>query len=88
MFSLSTFAQQSAFEGRVSDSAGQGLKGVTITLEPDRHITQTNEQGVFVFPQLYAGSYAISVSLQGYQAYEGTVEVGEVETPLMKIQLA
>ncbi|MGE9313626.1 TonB-dependent receptor [Niabella sp. CJ426] len=86
--SLTTVAQQSAFKGRVTDSAGQALKGATITLEPDRHITQTNEQGAFVFPQLYAGSYSIAVSLQGYQLYEGTVEVGEVETPLMKIQLA
>ncbi len=85
---INAFAQQSAFKGRVTDSAGQALKGITVLLEPDRHIAQTNEQGAFTFPQLYAGTYTLSVNLQGYQLYEGKVEVSETEQPPIHIQLA
>lgn len=88
LIGINAFAQQFSFKGRVTDSAGQPLKEATVMLEPDRHITQTNDQGVFAFPQLYAGTYSISVSLQGYQLYEGTVEISEPEPSFIKIQLA
>ena len=60
--------------GTVTDSTNAVLPGVTVTI---RNVgtgltreTQTGSDGVFIFPDLLAGTFDLSVSLQGFKPYE------------------
>ena len=60
--------------GTVTDSSDARLPGVTVTI---RNVgtgltreTQTGSDGVFIFPDLLAGTFDLSVSLQGFKPYE------------------
>ena len=60
--------------GTVTDTTDAVLPGVTVTI---RNVgtgltreTQTGGDGVFIFPDLLAGTFDLSVSLQGFKPYE------------------
>src|SRR3954468_12732202 len=60
-----------AITGTVSDNSGAVVPGATVQLvdEGTRQTkdTVTNGQGVFQFPDLNSGRYAVTVTLQGFQ---------------------
>ncbi|RZF58747.1 TonB-dependent receptor [Sphingobacterium corticibacterium] len=70
-----SFAQTGTFSGNVSDEKGTALHGVTITLEPDKHIVQTDQQGLFALDDLYPGTYRFSTSHKDYATYSDTVVI-------------
>lgn len=91
LFVLSTsfsYAQTGSLRGRISDGKGTAVEGVTVMLEPDKHIAQTDGQGAFVVDPLYPGTYRISVSFSGYADYSDTVTVKAGETAVKDIVLA
>src|SRR5438046_8909879 len=47
LFSQLIFAQDRTVSGRVTDSTGSGLAGVTVTARGDSPATQTNTDGAF-----------------------------------------
>ncbi len=62
--------------GTVLDESGAVLPGATITLTntgtTQAETTVANEVGAFVFPQVPAGTYRITVALQGFKGAEYT----------------
>ena len=55
------------FRGKVSDNMKRPVSGVTITLEPDRKITQSDSQGNFIIPKLYPGGYQVRMAHVGFE---------------------
>jgi hypothetical protein len=69
--------------GTVLDSSGSVLPGVRVTLTNVAtnaiRLTQSNESGVYVFPAVPPGTYALKVELEGFSTAEQTninVQVG------------
>ena len=69
--------------GTVVDSSGSVLPGVRVTLTNAAtnavRLTQSNESGVYVFPAVPPGTYALKVELEGFSTAEQTninVQVG------------
>src|ERR687895_853373 len=69
--------------GTVVDSSGSVMPGVRVTLTNAAtnaiRLTQTNESGVYVFPAVPPGTYALKVELEGFSTAEQTninVQVG------------
>jgi hypothetical protein len=60
--------------GVVADSAGGVMPGATVTIKNagtnSTRDTVTGPDGTFVFPDLLAGTYDLSVSIQGFKTYE------------------
>ena len=60
--------------GTVADAGGGVMPGATVTLKNAgtnaTRDTITAPDGTFVFPDLLAGTYDISVSIQGFKTYE------------------
>ena len=61
-----------AIEGTVKDSSGAPIPGVTVTASSDALVmrkltTVTDARGVYRFPALPSGRYAIEATLQGFQ---------------------
>ena len=65
---------QFSLSGRVSFD-GKPAKNALVTLLPDSLRKTCDENGFFVFAPLPAGSYAVWVSLEGYDDYRETVEI-------------
>ncbi|MBD1431941.1 TonB-dependent receptor [Sphingobacterium sp. DN00404] len=70
-----SYAQTGRFWGKISDEKGEALQGVTITLEPDKHIMQTDQRGLFAIDDLYPGTYRLSASHKDYVTYSDTVVI-------------
>src|SRR6187401_3367854 len=69
--------------GTVLDSSGSVLPGVRVTLTNSAtnavRLTQTNESGLYVFPAVPPGTYALKVELEGFSTTQQTdinVQVG------------
>jgi hypothetical protein len=60
--------------GTVTDSGGGVMPGATVTIKNagtnQTRETITGSDGAFTFPDLLAGSYDISVAVQGFKTYE------------------
>lgn len=60
--------------GTVADSGGGVLPGVTVTIRNvgTNHVreTVTGADGSFIFPDLLAGTYDLSVGVEGFKTYE------------------
>jgi hypothetical protein len=59
--------------GTVRDSSGAVIPGATVTLTNEltnvSRSTKSNAEGYFVFPDLLAGTYALSVDMTGFRPY-------------------
>lgn len=68
-----------SISGRVSDSSGGVLPGVSVTATNNAtgvaRTTTTSETGGFSLPDLQLGTYSVEASLQGFQPAKSTVEV-------------
>ena len=57
--------------GTVRDSSGAVIPGATVTLTNEltnaSRSTKSNAEGYFVFPDLLAGAYALSVDMTGFR---------------------
>jgi outer membrane receptor for ferrienterochelin and colicins len=73
--------------GMVRDEHSEPLANATITLEPDRHMQQSDIKGEFVFKKLYAGNYTITISMVGFKAYTGKVTVAAGNTARLNVSL-
>ena len=61
--------QRGTIEGTIKDTSGAVLPGVTVEARSDNGAalsTTTNESGVYRFPSLAPGMYALKVTLQGF----------------------
>jgi hypothetical protein len=73
--------------GRVSDSTGAVVGGVTVTLLNDAtgvsRDTKTDESGDYTFPEAVPGNYRVEYSMQGFKKYvraNVTLEINQVLT--------
>lgn len=53
------------------------VHGALISLEPGRHITQTDSMGVFQFSNIRRGSYLVRVQTIGFVEVQDSVVYGE-----------
>jgi len=60
--------------GTVRDSSGAVIPGATVTLTNELNnasrTAQTNSEGYFVFPDLLAGTYTLTVEMSGFKSYK------------------
>ena len=79
---------QSNIEGFVKGSDGLILQGVEVEIEDTYFKTYTNQEGVFMFGKLSAGSYQLNFSVEGYEPLLKTIQLGNkgqnVEVVLIK----
>ena len=60
----------SSISGTVADSTGGVIPGATVTVTGEAGVTLTavtNSQGVFTVPAIPAGTYKVTVALQGFK---------------------
>ena len=72
VLTASLFGQSSgSIVGTVKDTSGGVLAGASVTAaNPSQGVSQTvptNEEGIFVFPQLPSGTYSVTVELAGFK---------------------
>ena len=83
-------------QGTVSDASGAVVPGVRVTLKhvetAREYATATNEAGVYKFPPVQPGEYALSASAPGFDAWRGslTLQAGQtaVVDPSLKVASA
>jgi len=70
-------------QGSVADPSGAVIAGASVTLTAastrEQQTTHTDNSGVYIFPNIPIGSYAVSVSAAGFETYTSsgnTLEVG------------
>src|SRR4051812_8925208 len=60
--------------GTITDAGGGVMPGVTVTVKNagtnQIRETVTNADGVFVFPDLLAGTYDVTVKMDGFKTFE------------------
>ncbi|SMG06159.1 outer membrane receptor for ferrienterochelin and colicins [Sphingobacterium psychroaquaticum] len=67
--------QTGSLKGKVATRTGHAVPGATVTLAPDNHRIETDANGLFVFPNLYAGTYYMLVTQAGFLDASDTVAV-------------
>ena len=69
-------------QGTIQDSTGAVVPKATVTATDVstqvKHVTKTDNAGVYVFPGLTIGTYSLNVAAQGFETYEQTGIVLEV----------
>ena len=84
---LSDAQTKGNLNGMVTDQQGKPLSGVTIRLEPDQQMLQTENNGSYNFKNLYAGDYTIQVSMVGFKPFRVKAGVGAGKTTTLNIRL-
>ena len=81
------WGQNAVVSGRVTDSSGAVIPGASVELQNTatgvRVKTQTNAEGLFVFPPASSGGYEVSVAAAGFSTAQikgMTLEVGQSRT--------
>jgi hypothetical protein len=81
------FAQQTgSFQGKVTDSSGAVLPGVTVEAKspvlPSSRTTVTDSAGAYQLPALPPGNYTITFTLSGFQTVtrQGQAQLSEITT--------
>lgn len=92
LISLSLSAQQTGtISGRVTDSSGASLPGVTVeavtNVSPQPRVTVTNEAGDYQLPALQPGTYTVTYSLAGLQDAKRRVNVVLDQTSTVDVSL-
>jgi TonB-linked SusC/RagA family outer membrane protein len=77
---ISTFAQKSAFTGKVIDESSQPLPGATIRIKGTNQSTVTDTKGMFTFPGNNQSAIAVTVSFVGYDVTEKIITANEPVT--------
>jgi predicted Rdx family selenoprotein len=90
---ISSFAQQTGINGRVTDPSNASVAAVHVTAtgaDGTSVSTNTNDTGIYQFPALRAGAYKLRFDASGFSPAERTVTltVGQVATIDMSLQLA
>nr|WP_210354282.1 TonB-dependent receptor [Sphingobacterium tabacisoli] len=70
---LSLHAQTGGISGTVSTANGKLLHGTTISLEPDKHSVQSDQQGYFSIKNLYPGTYHIAIARRDFAELLDTI---------------
>jgi hypothetical protein len=69
-------------QGTVTDATGAVVPNANVTLTNTdsgvTHVTQTNESGVYLFPNIEIATYKLKVTATGFEAYQQTNIVLEV----------
>ena len=93
--SVTSWAQLSTAQlsGRVTDESGAVLPGVTVTAtQTDTGLTRsltTDENGMYVLPNLPTGPYRLEAALQGFRTFAQTGIVLQVAAaPVINVVLA
>src|SRR3954471_2470513 len=77
--------------GRVADSTGAVLPGVTVTATNDAtgvsRTTVTSTNGDFSVPDLQLGTYTVEATLQGFQTLRTKVEVSVSQTAAVDLKM-
>src|SRR5436309_12011556 len=77
----------SRITGTVSDASGALVPGAMVTARHEAtgvtYTQTTTEAGLYGFPSLPVGSYAITVALPGFKTASKTGNILEVDTPLV-----
>src|SRR5438034_1071316 len=77
----------SRITGTVSDASGALVPGATVTARNEAtgvtYTQTTTEAGLYGFPSLPVGTYAITVALAGFKTTNKTGNILEVNTPLV-----
>ena len=83
--------QTGSIEGRVIDSEGGALPGVTVEATGPQlagaAVTTTDDRGAFRYPALPPGSYALTATLDGFSP-KGIEDVSLALGQLLKVELA
>src|SRR6185312_16284970 len=77
---ISSFAQKSAFTGKVIDESAQPLPGATIRIKGTNQSTVTDPKGMFSIPGNNQSAIAVTVSFIGYDATEKVITANEPVT--------
>ncbi len=83
LYTLLSFAgdeYNGRIRGKIVTSDGKPAAWVTVKIRNTGIATVTDEDGIFLFQNLKAGSYALEVSYTGLQSREKTITVGEDAT--------
>ena len=82
------FEIYSSIEGRVTDfTTGQALDNASVTLSPSSLTKQTDSDGRYIFSNIDARQYTLSVQKAGYQSNRKSVTALSGETIVVDIQL-
>ena len=83
-------SQTGSISGLLTDPAGAVLRGAQVSIPAQGMNTTTDQQGIFFFAGLSAGSYTLSITYIGFQPITQTVTVtaGNTTTVNLKLQVA
>lgn len=73
--SFRLYAQQVGIRGRITDGAGNGLPGVTVTIQPSGKMTVSDTLGNYRLSNIPAGSVTITARIIGYKEYRETFRI-------------
>lgn len=80
---------QLTLQGHVTNESGEAIAAATVVLK-NKHSqksTVSNEQGSFLIEDLAKGYYDLSVTMVGYEPYEGMITLKEKVAALINVQL-
>ena len=89
LFSCVSFAQYAQIRGKVSDENGNPIVAATVIIEkPELIGAYTDDDGIFAFDKLEAGTYEVKASFFGYDTTIINViaVAGEVKTLKISLQ--
>lgn len=73
--------------GRILDNNGIPISGANLVLQPDMHQLQTDKNGYFLFKDIIAGNYTITVSYLGFESYQEMILIEAAKKNEIKIAL-
>ncbi len=79
--------QEGSISGLLTDPAGAVLRGAQVSIPGQGLNTATDQQGLFFFSGLPAGSYTLSVSYIGFEKVTKSVAVTAGQTTTVNLQL-
>ncbi len=87
LLSILAYGQTGKFKGKIVDKEGLPLQGIMVELEPDKHMMQTDLNGLFNFNVLYPGFYQVVINHNDYELFSDTIRINVGETVVKTIEL-
>lgn len=72
--------QQHLLQGRITDAAGNGMAGVTVTIQPSGKATSSDDQGKYKLQGLPAGTIMLTAHHIGYKDHRDTFKLSGIST--------